>query len=207
MAAGTGIYMAAQNYDPVGGQFSTSRYASADGTSFASPMVAGAAALVKQKNPSWTPAQIRSALINTASQDVTLDDSGDTVDAQWIGAGKLDAGAAVNANVVASPTTASFGLLAAAPANLTRQFTISNLGASSVTLAVAVTAGKASSFGNLSPGVTPTVDKSSPAGGMAGRHRVNFFTVTLTGALPKSGGYYTIWRFVTLKATWAFPPD
>lgn len=194
VAAGTSIYMAAQNYDPVGGQFSTSRYASADGTSFASPMVAGAAALVKQKHPSWTPAQIRSALINTASQDVTLDDSGDTVDAQWIGAGKLDAGAAVNANVVASPTAASFGLLAAAPANLTRQFTISNLGTSAVTLAVAVTAGKASSFGNLSPGVTPTVDKSSlpvAAGGTA------TLTVTLTGALPKSG-YYT--GAVTLKA-------
>ena len=62
VAVGTDIYMAAQNYDPAGGQYSTTRYADASGTSFSSPMVAGAAALVKQKHPTWTPAQIRSAL-------------------------------------------------------------------------------------------------------------------------------------------------
>ena len=45
-------------------------------------IVAGAAALVKQKHPTWTPAQIRSALINTASQDVTTDDSGDVIDTE-----------------------------------------------------------------------------------------------------------------------------
>jgi len=38
-------------------------------------VVAGAVALVKQKNPALTPAQLKSAVVNTATQDVT-DESG-----------------------------------------------------------------------------------------------------------------------------------
>ena len=195
VAAGTTIYMAAENYDPAGSQYSSTRYATADGTSFSTPMVAGAAALVKQKHPTWTPAQIRSALINTVSQDVTLDDQGDTIDPQWIGAGKLDAGAAVNTTVVASPTAASFGLLAAAPSGLSRQFTISNLGTASVTLSVAVAPGTASYTGNLTAGIAPTVDKASLPVAAGSSATLN---VALSGALPKSG-YYT--GAITLKGT------
>ena len=33
----------------------------------AAPHTAGAAALVRQANPSWTPSQVRAALMNTAS--------------------------------------------------------------------------------------------------------------------------------------------
>ncbi|GJM09728.1 MAG: hypothetical protein DHS20C11_20040 [Lysobacteraceae bacterium] len=42
-------------------------YGNSDGTSMASPHVAGAAALIKQANPSWTPAMIRTALLNNAT--------------------------------------------------------------------------------------------------------------------------------------------
>src|SRR5260370_10544715 len=64
VAVGTDMYMAAQNYDPNGGQYSVTRYAAAGGTSFASPITAGAAALVKQKHKDWTSAQVKSALVN-----------------------------------------------------------------------------------------------------------------------------------------------
>ena len=37
------------------------------GTSMAAPHTTGAAALVRQGNPSWTPSQVRAALMNTAS--------------------------------------------------------------------------------------------------------------------------------------------
>ena len=119
----SGLYMAAQKYDPLGLLYSDNGYAAADGTSFASPIVAGAAALVKQAHPKYTVAQIKSALVNTAAQDVTTDTFGNTVDVEWLGAGRLDAGLAANANVTlqvldvpapANPpatTTLNFGML------------------------------------------------------------------------------------------------
>jgi minor extracellular serine protease Vpr len=45
------LYMAAQSYDPLGALYSANRYAAASGTSFAAPLVAGAAALVKKAHP------------------------------------------------------------------------------------------------------------------------------------------------------------
>jgi uncharacterized protein (TIGR03437 family) len=186
VAVGESMYMAAQNYDPDGGQYSSTRYASASGTSFAAPITAGAAALVKQKHPTWTPAQIKSALVNTAKQDVTSDDSSNNIDVQWIGAGKLDAGAAVSTPVVVSPPTASFGVLSAAPSNLSKAFTITNLGSSAANLTLSVAAGAASFTGNLSPGVTPAIDKSTLT---VAPNASATFNLTLSGALPKAGSY------------------
>lgn len=41
-------------------------YGSKQGTSMASPHVAGTAALLKQAKPDWTPEQIKGVLMNTA---------------------------------------------------------------------------------------------------------------------------------------------
>jgi len=67
---------------------STSGYAYADGTSMASPYVAGAAALVFAAKPTATPAQVRDALQNTA---VDLGVKGKD---QYYGYGEVDAYAA-----------------------------------------------------------------------------------------------------------------
>src|ERR1017187_7663850 len=188
-----GMYMAMEKYDPLGELYSDNGYGAADGTSFASPIVAGAAALVKQAHPNYTVAQIKSALVNTAAQDVTTDDFGGTVDVEWLGAGRLDAGLAANANVTlqvidspapANPpatTTLNFGFLkSGATLPITKQIQITNSGSAPVTPAVAVATGTAAA------GTTITTDKSTVtvANGATGT-----FNVALGGSVPAAGAY------------------
>jgi minor extracellular serine protease Vpr len=177
------MYLAAESYDSLGDFYSANRYAAGSGTSFATPLVAGAAALVKQAHPSFSPAQIKSALVNTTSQDVTSDEPGAKVGVQQIGAGKLDAAAAIQTTITANPATISFGVPATLP--ITKQLQINNAGSSSANLSLAVT--------GSTTGVTVTVDQASItlAGGASATVRV-----TLSGALPAAGSYS---GFVTIQ--------
>ena len=47
-------------------EFAGDQYAVLDGTSFSAPHIAGVAALLTQRHPSWTPQQMKSALMSTA---------------------------------------------------------------------------------------------------------------------------------------------
>ncbi len=73
-----------------------------NGTSCATPYAAGVAALIKAKNPSWGPAQIRAQLTSTAFDIVNIE-SGSGWD-RYSGYGMVDAAAAVNATLVLPPT-------------------------------------------------------------------------------------------------------
>ena len=98
------------------------------GTSMATPVVAGVAALVKQANPKWTPALIKSALINTAKS------VGNNVLLRSVGAGRVNALNAVKAKVTidAGPNaTMSFGMVygdAAATLTKSQTFIVKNNG-------------------------------------------------------------------------------
>jgi minor extracellular serine protease Vpr len=183
-----GLYAAAQNFDPNGDVFSTSRYAALGaGTSFSTPMTAGAAALVKQAHPKYTPTQIKSALVNAAAQDTTTDEFGDAVDVQWIGAGRLDAGAAVNASVTAEPSTISFGYVKSGGLPIAKSITITNQGSSSVTLAVSAACCSVNGTANSAvSGVTVTFNQQTLtlAAGAA-----TTLTVTLSGTVPAASEY------------------
>ncbi|PYT23664.1 MAG: hypothetical protein DMG57_31305, partial [Acidobacteria bacterium] len=109
VAVGTDLYTATQTYDPNGDLYDATGFTSTQGTSFSAAMVAGAAALVQQAFPNFTPAQIKSALVNTASADVI--DRGAAAGITAVGAGKLDAGAAVTTPATIEPATISFGAL------------------------------------------------------------------------------------------------
>ena len=58
------------------------------GTSMAAPQVSGAAALLMQRHPDWTVAQIKSALVQTG--DPVRDDSGREVSVLREGGGLID---------------------------------------------------------------------------------------------------------------------
>jgi uncharacterized protein (TIGR03437 family) len=152
----SGMYAAAQSYDPQGKVYSSNGYAAVDGTSFAAPLVAGAAALVKQQHPGFTPAQVKSALVNSAAGTIVSDDFGNPVDVEWLGNGKLDVGAAVNATVVADPATISFGSVAnQTVSNAAKQVQVTNFGSSPVTLSLVIAPNTTGS------GLTPTLSKTS----------------------------------------------
>jgi uncharacterized protein (TIGR03437 family) len=189
-----GMYLAAENYDPLGALYSVTRYAAADGTSFAAPLTAGAAALVKQAHPGYTAAEIKSALVNWSNASaVTASDCDLSVappcttygplDTRWNGAGLLDAAAAVQATIVASPPSVSFGaIMAGTSLPAAQPVTITNLGSSAVTLAVAVAP--------QTTGATITVDKTSLSLGAAGSSTTSAtFHVSVTGSVPATGAY------------------
>jgi len=181
LIASSGIYLAAQNFDPNGFLYSVNRYAAADGTSFAAPLVAGAAALVKQAHPKYTAAQIKSALVNFSAQDTTTDDTGLGVNVLGVGAGRLDAGAAAGATVGVQPATVSFGFLTTGTTlPIAKTLTVTNPGSAAVTLTVAVVATAQAA------GASVAVDQTSlpvPAGGSA------TLKVTLSGSVPAPGAY------------------
>jgi len=138
VAVGTDLYLATQTFDPNGDLHDPTGFVSTQGTSFAVPIVAGAAALVKQRNPGFTPAQIKSALVNTASRGLTdYDNNGRAVDARVtaVGGGKLNAAEAIKTTVTVDPATLSFGVFGNTNS---RGLRVSNAGTQPVTLRVEV---------------------------------------------------------------------
>jgi minor extracellular serine protease Vpr len=176
------IYMAAQKYDPLGDLYSADGYANADGTSFSTPLVAGAAALVKQKHPGFSAAQVKSAVVNMASSTaVTHDDSGDSVDVRWVGGGLLAADAAVAATVTSDPATLSFGSIRpGATLPLTRTFTIRNSGTTSVSLTLGVTTAVASAGASVT--IAPPSVTLGPGNSVVA-------VATVSGSVPAAGAY------------------
>ena len=81
------------------------------GTSMATPHLAGAAAVVRGINPSWTAADVRSAVVNTAQRGVLKHPIDRTVtdDVQIVGSGLLDVAAATTAVAALDPVSRSFG--------------------------------------------------------------------------------------------------
>ena len=82
------------------------------GTSMASPHVTALAALTKALHPTWSPAQVKSALLNTAETDMSLDLEGSIPAlAKHRGAGRVNAARLANPQLTFDQPTVSFGLV------------------------------------------------------------------------------------------------
>jgi subtilisin family serine protease len=84
------------------------------GTSMASPHQAGAALLIRQARPTWTPAEVKSALAMTANQTVFLEDQVTLANPFGRGSGRVQVDRAIAAGLVLNETRANY--LAANPA-------------------------------------------------------------------------------------------
>ncbi len=135
VAPGDDIYLAAQKVNEQGSIYSATGYALEGGTSFSSPMVAGAAAVVKAARPGLTVKQYKSLLVNAAAPFARS--SGALFGAQSVGAGRLDVERALRSMTAADPVSVSFGI-GRLTADVSRDVTLTNLGSTADTLAITV---------------------------------------------------------------------
>ncbi|WP_426367755.1 S8 family serine peptidase [Streptomyces sp. E-08] len=138
-------------------------YLQIDGTSMATPHVAGAAALLKQRHPDWKSAELKGALTGSAK--------GGAYTAFQQGTGRIQVDQALKVNVVAEPVSLNYGT-ALWPHNddkpVTKKIAYRNLGDTNVTLDLSVSAldpsGRPAPAGFFSLGASKV---TVPAGGTA----------------------------------------
>jgi uncharacterized repeat protein (TIGR01451 family) len=162
--------------------------ASMQGTSMASPHLAGVAALLKQARPNWTVEQIKAAIMNTA---VDMDpESTSPINIPTVGAGRVDAQAATETMAVAvgdeDLVSLSFGVIFDGDGDgdgmktVSKDVTLYNWESTTQTFAVTSTF----QTGSWTTGIMVETDVDEvmvPAGGMA----TVMVTVTVeTGKIP-----------------------
>ena len=124
------------------------------GTSMATPMTAGTAALVKQAHPNWNGSQIKAAIMNTADPSLNTGYS-----VRRAGAGVVQAQRAVNSSVLATTIdqldSIAFGHVPGSGDFATQKaFTLANYGSSSATYDLTVSANGSQSGASIT--VSPT---------------------------------------------------
>ncbi len=105
-----GVNIFSSGYGMGSGEARHLGFGQVSGTSMAAPHVAGAATVLKQLHPDWTPAQIKSALMSTAEIDVA-DYDGNDAGVLDHGAGRIDLGHAGDPGLTFDYPSLSFGMM------------------------------------------------------------------------------------------------
>ncbi|PYJ34532.1 MAG: hypothetical protein DME79_04050 [Verrucomicrobia bacterium] len=176
---------------PAGCPGDGSGWAFFSGTSMSTPHIAGSAAVLKNLHPTWSPGQIKSALVNRADMVIKdavtgTHDVGPTAQ----GTGRENLSVAANGTTWMDPVSASFGKVTVGlPTSIT--FTLSNPSGTDETFAVSITKFTPSTFGGTVPSVFDAGTLSSgdsritvPSSVTVPANGSTTLTVSVNGGLP-----------------------
>src|SRR5438552_3036096 len=182
VAPGVNVYSSIPSF----GCASPPCFAFFQGTSMATPHVAGSAALLIQLHPGWSPEQNKSALVNSAHRPVKSFSSGAALKNPMVrGGGRIDLAAAsqVTATLEAGngDGQASFSFGELVSSGMTRSFTITVTSVSTSTVTYSISLVPASA----GPSITPSITSLTIGAGATGSVTIS---LSLSPNLP--GGDY-----------------
>ncbi|HEV8536295.1 MAG TPA: S8 family serine peptidase [Candidatus Limnocylindria bacterium] len=170
--AAPGVNVLSSTFDTSQGTVGADTWSFFQGTSMATPHVAGAAALLRWRHPDWTPDQVKSALVTTAKRPVFDHVTGTNATGVLTrGGGRIDVLAATQANATFAPASVSFGFHQGS-AEISENRTVTHTAGASATIAVAQA--------NPTAGLNITITTSGGS-----------FTATLTASKSVASGDYT----------------